>query len=203
MLAYAQAHRHTPDLHSRLPDNSSPCSLPVRPELRVTDSRPRCHPWQTPHHVTLDAAAIPFPERTLGDASRPSFSVSDERLIRRVLAVLNAETRYRELGYESRARLYFYLGFQRYAALRWLSVLSDHGQGYEWQLGRRIGVNLQRLMSPHMLEHDAIEEPVYHEMVLALSGEMFALLRLAHDQIYGRGRPSVSQMSYLPRRRDK
>ena len=27
-------------------------------------------------------------------------------------------------------------------------------------------------MSPHVLEHDAMEEPMYREMVLALSGEV-------------------------------
>lgn len=144
--------------------------------------------------MALDAVVIPFPERAPGDASRPSFSVSDERLIRRVLAVLNTEIGCTGLGYESRARLYFYLGFQRYAALRWLSVLSVQGHGHEWQLGRRISTNLQGLMSPRILGHDAMEEPMYREMVIALSGEMFALLRLAHDQIRGRERPPVSQM---------
>jgi hypothetical protein len=146
--------------------------------------------------MAIDAAVIPFPERTPGDAPRPSFSLSDERLIRRVLAVLNAETGYEELGYENRARLYFYLGFQRYAALRWLSLLSVQGHGYEWQLGRRISANLQGLMSPRILEHDALKEPTYREMVLALAGEMFELLRLARDQIHGQGRPLVSTMGH-------
>lgn len=138
--------------------------------------------------MALDAVVIPFPERALGELPRPTFSISDERLIRRVLAVLNTEIGSTELGYESRARLYFYLGFQRHAALRWLSVLSVQGHGYEWQLGRRINANLQGLMSPRILEHEAMEEPMYREMVIALSCEMFALLRLAHDQIRGRGR---------------
>lgn len=107
-------------------------------------------------------------------------------MIRRVLVVLNAEARYVKLGYESRARLYFYLGFQRHAALRWLIVLSRQGPGYEWQLGRRISANLQNMTSPHILECDVIDDPAFREMVLALSGDIFALLRLAHSQIHER-----------------
>jgi hypothetical protein len=148
--------------------------------------------------MAVDDVVIPFPGRALGEPPRPSFSVSDERRIRRVLAVLNTEIGSTELGHESRARLYFYLGFQRYTVLRWLTVLSVYGHGYEWQLGRRISANLQAMMSPRILEHDAMEEPTYREMVIALSGEMFALLQLVHDQTRGRERPSVSPMSHLP-----
>ncbi len=204
MPTYTQPPRRAPDLGPTDGDQAASVRALSSRDLSFggTGSRLRSHPWDTQYQMALDAAVIPFPERTPGDASRPSFSVSDERLIRRVLAVLNAETGYEELGYESRARLYFYLGFQRYAALRWLSVLSVQGHGYEWQLGRRISANLQGLMSPHVLEHDAMEEPMYREMVLALSGEMFGLLRLAHDQIYGRGRPPVSQMGHLPSPRE-
>jgi hypothetical protein len=136
--------------------------------------------------MALDAVVIPFPERAPGNAFRPSFSASDERLIWRVLAVLNTETERTELGYETRARLYFYLGFQRYAALRWLSLLSAGGRGYERELGRRISAILQHLISPHILEHDAMDEQTYRGMVSALSGEMFALLRLAQGQIRSR-----------------
>ena len=80
--------------------------------------------------MPLDAAVIPFPERTPGDAARRSFLVSDERLIRRVLGCAE-QTGYAGTGIREPRPAVLYLGFQRYAALRWLSVLSVQGHGYE------------------------------------------------------------------------
>jgi hypothetical protein len=113
-------------------------------------------------------------------------------LILRVLAVLNAEMERAELGYEARARLYFYLGFQRYAMLRWLSLLPVQGHSRAWELRSRISIILQRLISPHILEHGAIDEQMYREMVIALSGDMFALLRLARGQTSGCGAAAIA-----------
>jgi hypothetical protein len=131
----------------------------------------------------LDAVVIAFPKHASGSALRSSFSVGDEPLILRILAVLNAEMERSELGYETRARLYFYLGFQRYAMLRWLSLLPAHEHDRAWEGRRCISRILQLLTSPSVLEHEAIDEQMYRDTVIALSGEMFALLRLARGQI--------------------
>lgn len=123
-------------------------------------------------------------QRAPGDAS-PSFSSDYERRILRVLAVLNAELERPEPGYETRARLYFYLSFQRYHMLRWLGWLSvrDHGRASERR--GRITAILQCLISPRILE--PMDEQLYRDMVVALSGHLFALLRLARNQVSGGG----------------
>lgn len=130
----------------------------------------------------LDAVVIPFPRHAPGNAFRSSLPVGDERLILRVIAVLNAEMESAELGYETQARLYFYLGFQRYVMLRWLSLLPIQGHSHAWERRTRISTILQRLISPHILEHGTMDEQMYREMVIVLSGDMFALLRLARCQ---------------------
>lgn len=121
-----------------------------------------------------------------GDADR-SFFADYERRILRVLAVLNAEMERQELGYESRARLYFYLGFQRYHLLRWLGRLPVRDDSRAAERRSRITAILQCLISPRILEREPMDEQLYRNMVVALSGHLFALLRLARNQVSGGG----------------
>jgi len=125
-----------------------------------------------------DAVAT-FQRHVRGTAFGLSCSASDEGLILRVLAVLNAEIDCVELGYETRARLYFYLGFQRYVMFRWLSLLSAHEPDVTRERGGSISAILQLLTSPLILEHEAIDEQLYRDMIMRLASEIFALLQVS------------------------
>jgi hypothetical protein len=118
----------------------------------------------------------------LHTADVPSWPVGDERLILRILAVVNGETERPELGYETRARLYFYLGFQRYAVLRWLSALPVREPDFASRRSGRISTALQLLTSPLILEHKTIDEQMYRDIVIHLSREISALLRADRSQ---------------------
>jgi hypothetical protein len=133
----------------------------------------------------LDAVVLPFPQDAPGNVFLSSLHATGERLILRVLIVLNTEMDRAEMGYQARARLYFYLGFQRYAIIRWLSLLPIQADNPAWNRRRRVSAILQRLISSRILEHEAMDEQAYRDLVVALSGDMFALLRLARDQISG------------------
>lgn len=130
---------------------------------------------------------LPSSKRASGNVLLLSFAAGDERLLLRMLSALNAEAERTELGYEAQARLYFYLGFQRYAMLRWLILLCLQEDKRSREQSDTLNIILRRLMSPEILDHETIDEQMYRNMIIALSGEMFALLRLARAQIGGRG----------------
>jgi hypothetical protein len=107
----------------------------------------------------------------------PSFPVGDTWQILRILAVLNEETGCGELAYETRTRLYFYLGFQRYVLLRWLNSLPAQGDRRAKERCCKASTILQHLVSSSALQYGAMDGQMYRDMLITLSAEIFALLQ--------------------------
>lgn len=166
-LYVARSAACSPVQSSRLASPATACPARNR-DLRI-DCPCLSRPRHSPAGIERDASGFqPFAD--------------EEGLILRILAVLNAEVERVDLGYETRARLYFYLGFQRYVMLRWLGVLPPHGSDLARQRSRRISAILQLLTSPLILEHEAIDEGLYRNMIARLSGEIFALLQVTRSR---------------------
>jgi hypothetical protein len=127
------------------------------------------------------AKVIPFPWRWQGTGDSASFSAHDEKLIRRALTVLEAEMRTPALDYETRARLYFYLGLHRHVIDRWLVLLSADNSSYSTELADKIREAFQYLTSPSILGSEAPTDAIYRGKLAVLSGNIFSSLQLVRS----------------------
>jgi hypothetical protein len=152
------------------------------------------HTWMSVFAATLEkrskmstqARIIPFPERSREAGNSFSFSFNDERLIRGLLGELRSELAAPIVGYETRARLYFYLGLHRCGISRWLDLLRVEESKYNQHLSEQINEIFQYLTSTSMLEDDAPSDRAYRAKIDALSGNMFSLLQQVRSRSHER-----------------
>jgi hypothetical protein len=124
------------------------------------------------------ATVIPFPERSQKNVHRLSFSPNDAGLIANVFVFLSAEMTSSVPGYETQARMFFYLGLHRYAMRRWLGLLDAQASAYSSDLSKRIREAFEYLTSQSIIENNAPNDQLYHSKVARLSDSMWSLLQL-------------------------
>jgi hypothetical protein len=137
----------------------------------------RAATWRSRCRCSIQQARTRRPQLGSRWCAFPSFPCGSDLQILRILAVLNEEMGRLELDYETRARLYFYLGFQRYVLLTWLNLLPARNSRTRERCCN-VSAILQRLVSPSSLQCEAMDGQMYRDMLITLSCEILALLRL-------------------------
>lgn len=124
------------------------------------------------------ADVIPFSLRQSGCVKQSYFSVKDETMLSGLLCVLTDEMNSRDINFEARMRLYFYLGLHNYAMQRWVRMLSRRHTLHNQQLGQQIAGSFQYLTSSSILEEDIQDYDTYRGKVALLSKSLRLLLQL-------------------------
>jgi hypothetical protein len=140
---------------------------------------------ESPGTVSMSTigTATSFPKR-LQKSERPlSFSPTDARLITDIIAVLSAEMESSTtIDYETRARIFFYIGFHRYVIQRLPGLLDTEASADGSDLGNQINEAFEYLTSQSILESQAFTNHVYRSKVVALSDSMCLLLQLVQSR---------------------